>query len=95
MDILGDKCVKCGFNDKRALQFDHINGGGLKDRIRFKAAQTMYKFYINNPELARKCLQILCANCNTIKIKENKECSIPRKGRGKAILRPQIHTHIF
>lgn len=30
--ILGDSCVRCGFSDKRALQVDHINGGGLQER---------------------------------------------------------------
>lgn len=27
-DMLGRQCVKCGFDDIRALQIDHIHGGG-------------------------------------------------------------------
>ena len=30
LEILGGVCVKCGFSDVRALQIDHINGGGFK-----------------------------------------------------------------
>lgn len=29
---LGGKCVHCGFKDIRALQFDHINGDGYKEK---------------------------------------------------------------
>jgi len=65
--ILGqDSCMKCGFSDKRALQFDHINGGGNKD------IKTL-TYYVNHPEEARQKLQVLCANCNRIKVIENKE----------------------
>jgi hypothetical protein len=30
IDFMGGKCVWCGFDDIRALQIDHINGGGNK-----------------------------------------------------------------
>lgn len=29
---LGGSCVKCSFLDSRALQIDHINGGGTQER---------------------------------------------------------------
>src|SRR5438445_10103504 len=32
-ELLGDKCVRCGFADRRALQFDHISGGGNRERM--------------------------------------------------------------
>ena len=73
LSLLGMKCLKCGFSDKRALQFDHINGGGNNDRLKFNDAYKLYEFYLNRPELASKELQILCANCNWIKKDENKE----------------------
>lgn len=63
---LGGKCVKCGFNDIRALQIDHINGGGSKE-VRKRGTTEMYRFYLKNKEEAIKKLQILCANCNWIK----------------------------
>jgi hypothetical protein len=70
--ILGTKCVQCGFEDLRALQIDHINGGGRQDRLKISSGQ-FYRFYINNPELAKEKLQILCANCNQIKRIEKRE----------------------
>jgi len=30
--ILGGKCSRCGFDDFRALQIDHINGDGAEER---------------------------------------------------------------
>ena len=67
-DKLGHKCSRCGFDDKRALQVDHINGGGEKDRQRFSQT-TFLQYVLANPEL----FQILCANCNWIKRHENEE----------------------
>src|SRR3990172_4802494 len=31
LELLGSRCVRCGFTDARALQIDHINGGGSKE----------------------------------------------------------------
>jgi hypothetical protein len=64
-DILGRQCSICGFNDIRALQIDHINGGGVKQ------GRSYYK-HINDPDIKLK-LQVLCANCNWIKRAENNE----------------------
>lgn len=72
-DLLGHECKRCGFSDKRALQIDHINGGGNKEAKLFKSGTTMIRRYRDNPELAKQKLQILCANCNWIKRYENKE----------------------
>lgn len=76
--ILGNKCIRCGFSDKRALQFDHINGGGraLRRAKKFKHGQQEINFYSSRPDLARQTLQVLCANCNFIKVVENNELSI-------------------
>lgn len=74
--LLGGKCIKCGFSDKRALQIDHINGGGSKSHSLEKGA-----YYFN---ILKKILegssnyQLLCANCNWIKKHEQKE-HVPRK----------------
>ena len=65
MDLLGNVCVHCGFSDRRALQFDHINGGGCKDMK--NGHLTMLRKYYKDPELAKNTLQLLCANCNYIK----------------------------
>ncbi len=68
-DILGGKCVRCGFDDERALQIDHIDGKGNDERkIRGSGTLTFYKHVI---EVKGKGYQILCANCNWIKRSEN------------------------
>lgn len=74
-EILGGWiCTKCNNRDKRCLQFDHINAGGIHDRTKFKGATVMWNYYINHPEEAKKKLQVLCANCNQIKkIEENEQ----------------------
>jgi hypothetical protein len=68
---LGKRCRTCGFEDERALQIDHIQGGGNKTR---KNGYTY--IYLRNiledPEIETK-FQILCANCNWIKKAVNQE----------------------
>lgn len=69
---LGGKCVKCGFSDIRALQLDHINGGGNKIRKSIKGGSVKYyQAMIDNKH--KKEIQLLCANCNVIKRIVNKE----------------------
>jgi hypothetical protein len=75
--FLGGKCVgldgkPCSFNcsDWRALQIDHINGGGNKERnITGHNSVIDYHKVMKNPEK----FQLLCANCNQIKKYENHE----------------------
>ena len=64
-------CVKCGFNDIRALSVDHINSDGSKHRKEDKSARFIYKWLKKHdyPE----GFQILCMNCNFIKRYENNE----------------------
>jgi len=71
-DILGNKCVKCGFLDERALQIDHINGGGRKERMNM-VGTTFYKFVLESVLKEENRYQLLCANCNWIKRHENNE----------------------
>jgi len=74
-DILGKIC-RCGFSDHRALQLDHIFGGGTKERngqIKTDKVISYYLWIIKNPELAKKKFQLLCANCNWIKRSEKQE----------------------
>jgi len=71
--LLSNKCIKCGFSDPRALQFDHIHGGGGKERKLRRSYDTMLKFYRDRPHYARQRLQVLCANCNQVKKFENNE----------------------
>ena len=65
--LLGDKCVMCGYSDERALCIDHVNGGGKKELSK-----------IGSHGVARKVrdgatgYQLLCANCNMIKMKQSR-----------------------
>jgi hypothetical protein len=67
--VLGGKCAHCGFSDMRALQIDHVNGGGHQERK-----------HVNQETICKRILQgktegyqVLCANCNWIKRIEQKE----------------------
>ena len=73
--VLGHVCVRCGLFDKRALQFDHINGGGNKARREKKHVnqRRMMAYYVKHPEESKLTFQILCASCNWIKRYENNE----------------------
>jgi len=67
-DLLGRLCIRCGFSDERALQVDHINGGGTEEARRL-GPWKLAKRIIEHPE----DYQILCANCNWIKRHEQNE----------------------
>lgn len=59
---LGGRCVQCGFTDVRALQIDHVAGGGVRER------RTIGYYGICQRVLrGSKGYQLLCANCNWIK----------------------------
>lgn len=66
----GAHCVRCGFTDVRALQIDHVNGDGSRER---RGVRNTYTYYRKLLEAAPGTLQVLCANCNTIKRVEAKE----------------------
>lgn len=70
--MMGGKCVRCGFADIRALQIDHINGGGSKEHKSIQQFGVQRKI-LNDPLLINTEYQLLCANCNWIKRHENKE----------------------
>lgn len=72
LDALGGRCVRCGYDDWRGLQIDHIYGGGNAERKKFKSIEAYYK---NIEEHGTQKYQILCANCNQIKRYEQKESS--------------------
>ena len=57
LDILGGVCVHCGIDDRRVLEFHHING--KNDRRR-----DMHKLLMEIK--AGEEIIILCANCHSI-----------------------------
>ena len=72
INLMGGKCVRCGFCDERALQIDHINGGGYKER-KGSSSQNFNRRAIRSIESKEGKFQLLCANCNWIKRHENNE----------------------
>lgn len=69
--LYGNKCVRCGFSDPRALQLDHKKGGGRQALRKDKYYYGYLKELLANPDY--ETLQLLCANCNWIKRYENNE----------------------
>lgn len=67
---LGSQCIICGFSDIRALQIDHIEGGGT-ELNKQQNWSTRYRSILNDTYTVK--VQLLCANCNWIKRYENKE----------------------
>lgn len=78
--ILGGECRGCGFDDIRALQVDHIKGGGTRE-IREIGN---HKIYRKIRDVGPEGYQLLCANCNFIKRKENgEEADVTARARRK------------
>ena len=69
---LGNKCARCGFRDARALQIDHVNGGGNKER-RDKRIWSVAVLALEDKASGGHRYQLLCANCNWIKRYEQDE----------------------
>ena len=75
MSVGAAECSRCGYSDIRALQIDHINGGGSVHRNSFTSNKVYMKYIRENPHE----FQILCANCNWIKkdeLNENRKSEI-------------------
>jgi hypothetical protein len=68
----GSICIRCKQNNEMLLQIDHIEDGGTKERRIFTNNYLMLNFYINNPNLAKHKLQVLCCMCNWKKMLESK-----------------------
>lgn len=62
-DLLGHECVECGEDDKTCLQFDHVDGGGSKERREVGSYYALLKRILDDPDR----FQVLCANCNHLK----------------------------
>lgn len=70
--MLADSCVRCGYSDIRALQIDHIQADSELDK---KKKGTSYYYNIRK-NLDSGRYQVLCANCNVIKRRENQEVKL-------------------
>ena len=65
LELLGNKCSICGFTDERALQIDHVNGGGTAKRKNWNYGK-YYKLVLEEINNGSKEYRCLCANCNVI-----------------------------
>ena len=65
------RCVRCGFEDIRALTIDHIAGNGAQEK-REKGTGEKFYYYLRKHGFPEG-YQTLCANCQFIKRVENKE----------------------
>jgi hypothetical protein len=74
---LGGKCIRCGFNDSRALQVDHVNGGGRQEYVHGGYNTNSVK-YLKKIMASPDEYQLLCANCNWIKREEEHEVDSSR-----------------
>ena len=69
LEKYGNACVKCGFDDIRALQLDHIKDNGSEERKSLggqKMSGANFYLYLIKQGLPGG-YQTLCANCNNIK----------------------------
>jgi hypothetical protein len=73
---LGGKCIRCGFSDWRALQFDHIDSKNKQER-----SSGDYGYLKKIVDSNAEGFQLLCANCNWIKRFEESEWSSPELNR--------------
>ena len=62
-------CVRCGFSDTRALQIDHVQGDGFRERR--AASIDFYLKVLTSLQHGEQRYQVLCANCNWIKRDED------------------------
>ena len=78
LEFFGPHCVRCGFSDRRALQIDHVHGGGARERKGKEMSYVIMEAITSDPREACRRYQVLCANCNVIKRIENEEHAPPR-----------------
>jgi len=72
---LGNTCVRCGFDDARVLQVDHIVAIGDTERRRLKHfGKNLWATILQDSAP----FQLLCPTCNWIKRVENKEVRQPK-----------------
>lgn len=71
---LGGKCVRCGINDWRVLQVDHVKSNGREELRTLGNTRGIYKRVLTLPiEQLNSEYQLLCANCNWVKMYEQNE----------------------
>ena len=65
LDLLGGSCVVCGSTTN--LHLDHIRSDGAVDRKAIGNSNSVVRYYLRNPDLARERLQLMCKPCHAEK----------------------------
>jgi hypothetical protein len=65
-------CSECGDHRWDVLHADHVDNDGHRHRKQIGqggngAGKRVYHWILQHPEEARKCFQLLCANCHQLK----------------------------
>lgn len=71
--IFGSRCARCGNDDWRVLELDHVAGGGNADRVSGRIDKAYSRPMIEFARANRQLFQLLCANCHRIKTWEDRE----------------------
>ena len=74
---LGEKCERCGFDDDRALEFDHREALFRNTNGIAKADAAVSAREILDLEDPHSVFALLCANCHRIKTRESGEWRHP------------------
>ena len=62
LNLLGNKCKICGYSGL-ALQIDHVNGNGKRDKL-YRGTDNYYRHILKEIKNGSKEYQLLCANHN-------------------------------
>ena len=72
-------CARCGCNDTRLLEINHIKGGGAKELGKEGRRSTAFYYDIVSGKRATDDLELLCKPCNSIHALEMKYGPLPMK----------------
>lgn len=73
--MLGGRCYRCGIDDWRVLQFDHIHG--QRGQRKHERGHHMARMLLAG-KVPAQIIQLLCANCHQIKSLEEDAHGIVR-----------------
>ena len=66
--LFGSACPRCGYSaDHRALQIDHVNGDGARERQEGGYSLSWYRGVLRSVQAGEQRYQVLCCNCNWLK----------------------------
>jgi hypothetical protein len=68
-------CALCGYNaDLRALEIDHINGGGTQERNALNLHGVQFYDWLKKQDYPEG-YRVLCCNCNRITYRDAEDAS--------------------